>query len=102
MEGRPILALGGAVADHPGGGPGQEQAQDKQPAALDELEVPEAAGGLVSEVLEVALLGEPLLDGLGGREPACLPELGAQAVDLRLAGRYPARGGPPLAEQPGN
>src|SRR5580704_5185864 len=77
---------GGAVADHPDCGGAEQHREGEQPAALDELEGPEAAGRLVGEVLDIALLCEPLLNGLGGRQAACLAELAAQAGDFGLAG----------------
>ena len=54
---------GGAVADHPDCGGAEQHREGEQPAALDELEGPEAAGRLVGEVLDIALLCEPLLNG---------------------------------------
>lgn len=88
------------MADQPDRGGTEEDGQDEQPASLDVLEMPEAAGRLIGVVLQVALFGEPLLDGLGGRQAACLAELAAEAGDFGLTGGGTARLDPPLGEDP--
>src|SRR5579872_2290180 len=51
-------ASGRAALDEPDGGGQEEQREGEQPAALDPLERPEAAGGLVASPLRVAVLHE--------------------------------------------
>src|SRR5262249_10943901 len=56
----PDLRSGGAAADQPDGRRNEQHRQGEQPAALDPLEGPEPAAGLIAAPLRVAVPGEAL------------------------------------------
>ena len=56
----PRCPSGRAAADQPDGGGDEQHRQHEQPAALDPLERPEPAAGLVAAPRRVAVLGEAL------------------------------------------
>ena len=67
--------------DKEDGGREEDQRQREQPAALDEMERPEAAGWLVGEPLEMVVRGQELLQRAGADGPlAAVAELGEDAA----------------------
>src|SRR6202042_3826595 len=94
---------GHPTADQPHGYGDEQQRKREQPATLDPLQGPEAAGRLVAGQLHVAGLGEALVEGCRRRlaapgwwPGADLDEVGGSvppAVELEFAAL-----GPPLAQ----
>src|ERR1022692_2006028 len=101
----PAGASGRATADEPDGRGDEQQREREQPAALDPLERPEPAVGLVSGQLGVAVLDEVAHGGdagPGGRPGLELPgrhrldvDRAERLVDHGQAGRLAAPGPPP-------
>src|SRR5690242_9159566 len=87
---------GGAAADQPDRGGDEQHRQREQPAALDPLEGPEPAAGLIAAPLRVAVPGQALR---GRAIEVARAEPGKGADQLGAAGRErePAVLGVPLA-----
>src|SRR5215469_17975204 len=77
-----LLGSGRPVADQPDGGGDEQHGQAEQVAALDPLERPEPAGGLVGHPVHVAVLGD-----VAHRVDGGLKRVGS---DLRGGGRVVA------------